>query len=134
MCCAGCWLPEGVSDPAPRPPQHLLGHWFLSGSLPQIFILFFVFFITSLLDISYYLSQGRCLIHICIVRKELHIGTPVVARRLELQSQRWDWLARCQYAVTRRDSLICHFSLSVAARTSVRADPSLGYTSTLQGR
>ena len=26
---AGCWLPEGVSDPAPLPPQYLLGHWFL---------------------------------------------------------------------------------------------------------
>ena len=37
-CGAGCWLPEGVSDPAPLPPQYLLGHWFLSRSLPQIFI------------------------------------------------------------------------------------------------
>ena len=37
-CGAGCWLPEGVSDPAPLPPQYLLGHWFLSHSLPQIFI------------------------------------------------------------------------------------------------
>ena len=37
-CSAGCWLPEGVSDPAPLPPQYLLGHWFLSRSLPQIFI------------------------------------------------------------------------------------------------
>ena len=27
-----------VSDPAPLPPQYLLGHWFLSRSLPQIFI------------------------------------------------------------------------------------------------
>ena len=36
-CGAGCWLPEGVSDPAPLPPQYLLGHWFLSHSLPQIF-------------------------------------------------------------------------------------------------
>ena len=35
---AGCWLPEGVSDPAPLPPQYLFGHWFLSRSLPQIFI------------------------------------------------------------------------------------------------
>ena len=35
---AGCWLPEGVSHPAPHPPQHLFGHWFLSRSLPQIFI------------------------------------------------------------------------------------------------
>ena len=40
-CSAGCWLPEGVSDPAPLPPQYLLGHWFLSRSLPQIFILVF---------------------------------------------------------------------------------------------
>ena len=32
-CGADCWLPEGVSDPAPLPPQYLLGH-----SLPQIFI------------------------------------------------------------------------------------------------
>ena len=38
-CGAGCWLPEGVSDPTPLPPQYLLGHWFLSRSLPQIFIL-----------------------------------------------------------------------------------------------
>ena len=37
-CDARCWLPEGVSDPAPLPPQYLLGHWFLSRSLPQIFI------------------------------------------------------------------------------------------------
>ena len=37
-CGAGCWLPEGVSDPAPLPPQYLLGHWFLSRSLPQRFI------------------------------------------------------------------------------------------------
>ena len=37
-CGAGCWLPEGVSDPAPLPTQYLLGHWFLSRSLPQIFI------------------------------------------------------------------------------------------------
>ena len=37
-CGAGCWLPEGVSDPAPLPPQYLLGHWFMSCSLPQIFI------------------------------------------------------------------------------------------------
>ena len=27
-----------MSDPAPLPPQYLLGHWFLSRSLPQIFI------------------------------------------------------------------------------------------------
>ena len=27
-----------MSDPAPLPPQSLLGHWFLSRSLPQIFI------------------------------------------------------------------------------------------------
>ena len=33
-CGAGCWLPEGVSDPAPLPPQYLLGHWFLTCSLP----------------------------------------------------------------------------------------------------
>ena len=32
-CGAGCWLPEGVSDAAPLPPQYLLGHWFLSRSL-----------------------------------------------------------------------------------------------------
>ena len=37
-CGAGCWLPEGVSDPAPLPLRYLLGHWFLSRSLPQIFI------------------------------------------------------------------------------------------------
>ena len=36
--CAGCWLLEGVSDPAPLPPQYLLDLWFLSRSLPQIFI------------------------------------------------------------------------------------------------
>ena len=38
-CGAGCWLPEGVSDSAPLPQQYLLGHRFLSHSLPQIFIL-----------------------------------------------------------------------------------------------
>ena len=38
-CSAGCWLLEGVSDPVPLPPQYLIGHWFLSRSLPQIFIL-----------------------------------------------------------------------------------------------
>ena len=37
-CGAECWLPEGVSDPALLPPQYLLGHWFLSRSLPQFFI------------------------------------------------------------------------------------------------
>ena len=37
-CGARCWLLEGVSDPASLPPQYLLGHWFLSCSLPQIFI------------------------------------------------------------------------------------------------
>ena len=37
-CGSGCWLPEGVSDPPPLPPWYLLGHWFLSRSLPQIFI------------------------------------------------------------------------------------------------
>ena len=37
-CGAGCWLPEGVSDPAPLPLQYRFGHWFLSSSLPQIFI------------------------------------------------------------------------------------------------
>ena len=37
-CGAGCWLPEGEFHPAPLPPQYLLGHWFLSSSLPQIFI------------------------------------------------------------------------------------------------
>ena len=31
-CGAGCWLP------APLPPQYPLGHWFLSRSLPQIFM------------------------------------------------------------------------------------------------
>ena len=31
-------LPEGVFDPAPLSLQYLLGHWFLSRSLPQIFI------------------------------------------------------------------------------------------------
>ena len=37
------WLPEGVSDPAPLPPQYLLGHWYddlkrqpeNSGNQPQ---------------------------------------------------------------------------------------------------
>ena len=35
-CGAGCWLPEGVSDPAPRPPSICLATG--SCSLPQIFI------------------------------------------------------------------------------------------------
>ena len=30
-CSAGCWLPEGVSDPAPLPSQYLLGHFFEAG-------------------------------------------------------------------------------------------------------
>ena len=38
VCGAGCWLPEGVSNPAPLPLQYLLGHWFLFHSLSQIFI------------------------------------------------------------------------------------------------
>nr|KAG5699379.1 hypothetical protein BaRGS_008287 [Batillaria attramentaria] len=29
---------ESVSNPAPLPPQDLLGHWFLSRSLPQLFV------------------------------------------------------------------------------------------------
>ena len=37
-CSPGYWLPEGVSDPARLPLQYLLGHWFLSLSLPHIFI------------------------------------------------------------------------------------------------
>ena len=37
-CGAGCWLPEGVSDPAPLPLQNLFCYWFLSRSLPQLFI------------------------------------------------------------------------------------------------
>ena len=37
VCGAGSSLPEGVSDPAPPPPQYLLGHWFLPHSFPQIF-------------------------------------------------------------------------------------------------
>ena len=41
-CRTGCWFPEGVSDPAPLPPQNLLCHWFLSRSLQQIFILDFL--------------------------------------------------------------------------------------------
>ena len=40
--CTGCSFPEGVSDPAPLPPQNLLGHWFLSRSFQQIFILDFL--------------------------------------------------------------------------------------------
>ena len=31
-------FPAGVSDPAPLPPQYLFAHWFLSRSLPHIFI------------------------------------------------------------------------------------------------
>ena len=36
--CVWCWLPEGVSDPAPLSAQYLLSYWFLSRLLPQIFI------------------------------------------------------------------------------------------------
>ena len=32
-CGAGCWLPDGVSDPVPLPLQYLLSHWFMSRSL-----------------------------------------------------------------------------------------------------
>ena len=35
---AGCWLSEGVSNPAPLPLQNLFCYWFLSHSLPQLFI------------------------------------------------------------------------------------------------
>ena len=38
VCGAGCWLPECASDPTPLLLQYLLGHWFLSCSLSQIFI------------------------------------------------------------------------------------------------
>ena len=31
---------------------------------------------------------------------DLKIGTPVAARSLALQGQRWDWSAQCQYTVT----------------------------------
>ena len=37
-CSAQCWLPGDVSDLTSLPPQYLTGHWFLSRSLPQIFI------------------------------------------------------------------------------------------------
>ena len=35
-CGAECWLPEGVSDPAPLPLQNLFCYWFLSRSLSQL--------------------------------------------------------------------------------------------------
>ena len=38
VCGAGCWLPEGVSDPAPLSLQNLICYWLLSRSLPQLFI------------------------------------------------------------------------------------------------
>ena len=37
-CSAGCWLPEGVSDPASLPPQYLLGHWFLESFISGTFM------------------------------------------------------------------------------------------------
>ena len=57
------------------------------------------------------------------------------ARRLALQCQCWDWLARCQYTVIGwGKKFIYSFYLSVAARTIVWADLSLRYTSILLGR
>ena len=50
-CGTGCWFHEGLSDPAPIPPQNLLGHLFLSRSLQQIFILDFLW-PSNLIDTS----------------------------------------------------------------------------------
>ena len=41
-CDAGCWLPEGMTNPAPLPPQDLPCHRFLARSLPQIFVPYFL--------------------------------------------------------------------------------------------
>ena len=57
------------------------------------------------------------------------------ARRLVLQGQCWDWLARCQYTMTGVDGkVVCNFYLSVAASKIVCADPCLRYTCMLLGR
>ena len=45
-----------------------------------------------------------------------------------LSDQHRDWLAWCQYNVT---EWVCNFCLSVSARTFVRADTSMTFTSTL---
>ena len=37
-CGAGRWLPKGVSNPAPLPPQNLLDHLFMTLSFPQVLI------------------------------------------------------------------------------------------------
>ena len=52
-----------------------------------------------------------------------------LARRLALQGQLWDWLARCGW-----ETLIPNFCRSVAARADVCTDPSPRYTSMLPGR
>ena len=84
VCDAGCWLPEGVSDPAPLPPQYLLGPWFLSGSLPQIFIsdlLLPTDFVDGALDRCWRMWPYLLLHHLCcppchtsVEQDWLHIG------------------------------------------------------------
>ena len=60
-CGAGCWLPHGVSDPTPLPPQYLLGHWFLSRSLPQIFSSEMDWETDRILHLAHSLAWQRCL-------------------------------------------------------------------------
>ena len=55
------------------------------------------------------------------------------ARRLALEGQCWDWLARCQYTVTGWDRKLDLQFLSQCGST-VWADPSLRYTGMLLGR
>ena len=73
-CSALCWLPEGVSDPAPLLPQHMFGHWFLSSSLPQIFVSDFLL----PLDFIDAPQTGveECLTRCCIVCVVCHASHP----------------------------------------------------------
>ena len=53
------------------------------------------------------------------------------ARRLALSGQRWGWLALCQYILGETVCSSSNFYLGVALRTTLRANPSLRYTSML---
>ena len=52
-----CWMLEGVSDPAPFPPQYLLGHWFLSRSLPQISLATWTVFPVSYIVLMFHVAS-----------------------------------------------------------------------------
>ena len=86
----------------------------------------------ALPDISYYLSQGRYLTHICIVGKELNILTTTFEGWRYLQLG-WVWFG-LELVLDEVESLICNFYFSVAACKIFGADQSVRYTSMLLGR